>query len=261
MPFRGITNLITKTLALLGNISAIGELLLSFSTRPPSDNLLANFRFSPLYGFSWPFGHFSDNQFFNICINILRALFLPALQLIKNIIILPIIDLVSFSIRLGITVFNPVTRIITYALGSIICTIGEAWDNSIGLLFAASAKGIVIACNWIDNKASAVKQTLLSSIESQRGYLYHWAFAKENLKLHTTLDDAEYYSSDPRRYELIPHSSSHCLLQTLLDNNSEVLLPEVTHHLAPHYSTLFAEENSTQPQKVTSHKETIRCSI
>ncbi|MGL5743250.1 MAG: hypothetical protein ACRCXC_12315 [Legionella sp.] len=45
--FHGMRTLITKTLAVLGNISPIGELLISFSTRPPLDNLLAGFRFPP----------------------------------------------------------------------------------------------------------------------------------------------------------------------------------------------------------------------
>ncbi|CAM3032794.1 coiled-coil protein [Legionella steigerwaltii] len=261
VPFRGITNLLTKTLAILGNVSELGELLLFFSTRPPSDNLIAHFRFSPLYGFTWPFGHFSDNQLLNLCINSIRTLCLPILQLIKNLIILPILDFISFSTRIGLTILNPMTRILAYALGSFICTLGEVWDHSFGILFAASATGIAVVSNWIDNQAGTVKQTLLSFIESQRGHLYYWAFAHEDLKLHTTLNDAEYYSSDPRRYELIPHSSSHCLLRTLLNNSSESTLLEDNHSSIPHHPPMFAVKNLQSNQKASSQEEVINYSM
>ncbi|KTD11092.1 coiled-coil protein [Legionella gratiana] len=262
VPFRGVTNLFIKILAILGNISALGELLISFSTREPSENLIANFRFSPLYGFTWPFGHFSNNLFINISINILRALYLPSLQLIKNLAILPILDFISFSTRLFLTLLDPLTRIGTYALGSVLITIGEAWDNSFGILFAASAKKLASACNWIDNKASTVKQRALSFIENQRGQLYHWAFAQEDLKLHATLDDATYYSSNPRRYELIPHSNSHCLLQALLNNSNEATSSaEENPHAPSHSQSLFAVKKSSKKQNITSQNESITCSI
>ncbi|KTD02514.1 hypothetical protein [Fluoribacter gormanii] len=261
VPFRGITNLLTKMLAIPGNISAIGELLLFFSTRSPSDNLIANFRLSPLYGFSWPFGHFSDNPLLNLCINTVRGLCIPLLQSIKNLFILPIFDFISFSVRITLTILDPITRIFAYALGSIICTIGEFWDHSFGFLFTKSAKGITLICNWIDNQASALKQTSLSFIESQRGHLYYWAFSEEDLKLHSTLDDTEYYSSDPRRYELIPHSESHCLLQTLLDKSSEPHLKEKNHEPISHHAPILAVKNSKSNSKVPLQKETISYSI
>lgn len=257
VPFRGITNLCTKILAILGNVSASGELLISFSAREPSENLIANFRFSPLYGFTSPFGHFSDNPLVNISINIIRALYLPPLQLIKNLIVLPILDVISFSTRLFLTVLDPITRIITYALGSVLITIGEAWDNSFGILFTASSKGMVSACNWIDNKAGSVKQTALSFIENQRGQLYHWAFAQEDLKLHTTLDDAKYYSSDPRRYELIPHSNSHCLLNALLNTHNEASFKDECHHTPSHYQRLFAIKKSSREQITNSQNQSV----
>lgn len=261
VPFRGITNLLIKTLALFGNISDIGELLLFFSTRPPADNLIANFRLSPLYGFTWPFGHFSNNPFLNLCINGVRGLGIPLLQLIKNLLVLPFLDFISFSTRVGLTVLDPISRIFAYALGSVIYTIGEGWDSSFGILFAASAKGITTLCNWIDNQASAIKHTLLSFIENQRGHLYYWVFAKDDLKLHTALDDMEYYAKDPRRYELIPHSSSHCLLQTLLDNDSESQTLEKNHSPISHHQTLFTVKSSKSNAKVPFQKETISYSI
>lgn len=262
VPFRGITNLFTKILSILGNISAIGELLISFSTRAPSENLIANFTISPLYGFSWPFGNFSDNPMIDIGINLIRGLVLPPLQLIKNLIILPIIDVISFTTRLFLTVLNPISRMSAYALGSLLVIIGEAWDNSFGILFAASAKGMAIACNWIDNKASATKQTALSFIETQRGKLYHWTFAEEDLKLHTTLDDAQYYSSIPRRYELIPHSNSHCLLQALLNNSNDTgSSMEEEPHTPAHYQSPFTVKKSSKNQNMASQNETITCSI
>ncbi|QLZ69564.1 hypothetical protein FOLKNPGA_02358 [Legionella sp. PC1000] len=261
VPFRGVTNLLTKTLALLGHVSDIGELLLFFSTRPPSDNLIANFRLSPLYGFTWPFGHFSNHQLLNLCINGVRALGIPLLQLIKNLLVLPILDFISISTRVGLTLLDPISRILAYALGSVICTIGEVWDNSFGILFATGAKGITTICNCIDNQASKLKHTLLSFIESQRGHLYYWAFAKDDLQSHRSLDDTEYYAKDPRRYELIPHSSSHCLLQTLLNNDAESHAIEKNHGPISHHQSLFTVKSSKSNLKVPFQKEPISYSI
>ncbi|KTD72921.1 hypothetical protein [Legionella tucsonensis] len=261
VPFRGITNLLTKTLAILGNISDIGELLLFFSTRPRSHNLIANFRLSPLYGFTWPFGHFSNHQALNLCINGVRALGIPLLQLIKNLLVLPLLDLLSFSTRVGLTILDPISRLLIYTLGSVICSVGTVWDNSFGLLFATSAKGATTICNWIDNQGSILKNTLLSFIESQRGHLYHWAFARDDLKLHTALDDMEYYAKDPRRYELIPHSSSHCLLQTLLNNDSASQAAYKSHSPTSHHQALFTEKSSKSNAKVSFQKEPISYSI
>ncbi|WP_454784072.1 hypothetical protein [Legionella sp. WA2024007413] len=261
VPFRGITNLLTKMLAILGNISDIGALFLSFAARPHSDNLMANFRLSPLYGFTWPFGHFSDNPLFNFGINVICALCIPLSQLIKNLILLPIFDFISFSARIAFSILDPITRIIAYSVGNIICAIGEVWDHSFGFLFSTSAKGTTSICNWIDDQASMLKQTLLSFIESQRGHLYYWAFAKEDLKLHTTLEDEKYYSSDPRRYELIPHSNSHCLLQTLLSKSSESQFSEKHSQTISHHPPILAVKKSKSNSEGSFQNETISYSI
>ncbi|MCW8419068.1 hypothetical protein OQJ18_02365 [Fluoribacter dumoffii] len=261
VPFRGLSNLVINFFAVLGHVRDIGQLFLSFSARPPSANKLASFRFSPLYGFSWPFGHFSDNPLANLCINCVRGLCVPLLQLAKNFILLPILDFISFSVRLGITVLDPVSRILSIVSGNILCTLGEAWDNSIGILFTTSAKGITLTCNWIENEAGIIKQNLLSWIESQRGHLYYWAFAKEDQQSHLILDDAQYYSSDPRRYELIPHSNSHCLLRALLDVSGESQGLADEHNPASHYPVIFAVKNSKSIMEVPSQNEAINYSM
>ncbi|MFJ1268113.1 hypothetical protein ACD661_06060 [Legionella lytica] len=219
VPFHGITNLLTKVLAILGHIEPMGKVFLAFANRAPRSNLLASFSFSPLYGFNYPFGHFSDNLAINIGINAARALFLPIVQLLKNLLILPLIDLCSLSIRLGITLINPVTRILAYALGMIIHTFGAVWDPSIGVLFARSADGLTVLFNGMDNAISAGKQRLLSYVEIQRRQLYHWGFEDANGPLNTSPTDERYFLDKPSRYELVPHrqDSHHCLLKALLE--------------------------------------------
>lgn len=218
VPFRGITNVARKVLATLGNLSAIGTLLVAFGQRPFTNNFIAEFSLSPLYGFNSPFGQFSTNLFVNITINIFRFLFLPPLQLIKNIIILPLIDILSLTVRCTLTLVNPASRIFAYSLGTLLYTLGHYWDNSIGILFSSSASGLTSGCNWIDNTAGHLKQNLLSQIEISRSELYSWAFHDEDLLLHEILNDEQYYLSAPRRCELLPHSESHCLLNNLLTN-------------------------------------------
>lgn len=235
VPFRGITKLLTKTLSILGSITPIGDIFLAFATRTPLENLLANFRLSPLYGFKSPFAHFSNNWLFNAGINLFRLLFLPPLQLIKNLVILPLIDIFSLTIRLGITVIDPFSRMIAYSLGQVICAFGRVWDRSVGFIFSSSAKGLTIAFNWMDNIAGNIKQNLVSYIEILRRYLYQWAFAGEYRKLHAPpLKDKEYYT--PRRYELFPHNDSGCLLKMLLEETSR----KVELSTNPMHSKLFS---------------------
>lgn len=261
VPFRGITNLITKTLAFLGHVSDVGELLLFFATRAPSDNLISGFRLSPIYGFTWPFGHFSDAKLLNFGINCIRGLSIPLLQLIKNIVILPFLDSISFLTRVVLTILDPITRIIAFALGNCIITLGKIWDNSFGILFQTGAKRIAKAWNLLDQQASTLKHTLLSFIESQRGHLYHWAFAKEDLLLHHSLEDSEYYATDPRRYELMPHSSSHCLLRTLLENTSCSSTQEISSGQISHHQSLFTVKSLQSNPKLAFQSSEIDYSI
>ncbi len=244
IPFRGITNMMRKLLATLGNIKAIGQLFLNFAERPSLNNYLSDFRISRLYGFTSPFGYFSDHVLINIGINSLRFIFLPPLQLIKNVVILPFFDLCSLAFRISLSVINPTSRIIAYTVGTILETTGAVWDNSLGFLFSASATGLTLICNWLDNKAGELKQYLLSLIEIARGELYHWAFAEEDIHAHVTLTEQEYYSNQPRRFELIPHDESHCLLHKLLDKSADL---SETDHFNPelHYNNLFKAPSTT----------------
>ncbi|WP_058535601.1 hypothetical protein [Legionella saoudiensis] len=246
VPFRGITNLFTNILGTLGNIEPLGTVFLGFANRAHHPNLLARFSFSPLYGFSSPFGHFSDNTLINLSINAGRGLFLPLLQLIKNLLILPLIDSCSLSIRLGITLINPLTRGLAYSLGMILCAFGAVWDPSIGTLFTHSAAGLTLFFNWIDNGASAAKQQLLSYIEIQRRQLYRWAFADVNGALSTSLTDERYFLDKPSRYELVPHrqDSHHCLLKALLEQPDHIPPPPCL--VAPPHYDLFSSPPSLE---------------
>nr|WP_241480333.1 hypothetical protein [Legionella norrlandica] len=238
VPFRGITNFFRKTLATMGNISKIGQLLIEIAERPSTSNFVSEFKFSPLYGFTSPFGHFSNNILRNCSINGIRLIFLPPLQLIKNCLVLPLIDALSLTTRITLSIINPISRVIAYAVGSILYNFGQFWDNSVGTLFSAGAHGLTLICNQIDNQAGELKQYLLSFIEVNRSELYHWAFHEEDLQTHRKLDDHQYYLSEPRRCELIPHSDSHCLLRNLLGDNRFNLSQKGS---APHqhFPTLF----------------------
>ncbi len=218
VPFRGITNFFRKLLSVLGNFSAIGKLLIDIAERPSTNNFISEFTLSPLYGFTSPFGHFSDNPVTNIGINGIRLLFLPLLQLIKNILILPLIDTLSLTIRINLSIINPISRLIAYSAGTILYHFGQIWDHSAGVLFSTSAYGLTTLCNHIDSKAGELKQYLLSLIEINRGKVYQWAFHDEDILTHKIVQDNQYYFNDPRRCELIPHSDSHCLLRNLLLN-------------------------------------------
>lgn len=220
VPFRGITNVLQKTLASLGNISIIGQLFIDIARRPSTSNFLSEFRCSPLYGFSSPLGHYSEHWLLNISINIIRFVFLPPLQLVKNIIVLPLIDCLSLLTRVCFTVLNPVTRVMAYAAGIILYYGGLVWDNSIGILCSSSANWFTVFCNWIDNKAGEGKQEILAQIKVIRSELFNWAFHDEDVLLHSTSTDEHYFHSKPGRCELIPHKEKDCLIYHLLHNEN-----------------------------------------
>lgn len=216
VPFRGITNLLRKVLSTLGNISAVGRLLLEIARRPTTSNFLSEYKISPLYGFDSPFGKYADNLFLNILSNALLMIIIPSLQLVKNIIVLPLIDILSLIIRIVLTIINPTTRILAYSAGTVLLYFGKGWDNSIGLLFAYTAKGLTLVCDSLDNHAGYLKQRLLSYIEIARCELYVWAFHEEDLATHVEIDDIQYYTQAPLRCELVPHTSEHCFLNNIL---------------------------------------------
>ncbi|MBL7525671.1 hypothetical protein I5282_03660 [Legionella sp. 30cs62] len=238
VPFRGITNIIRKLCATLGNLGAIGRLLIDIAERPSLNNFIAEFQFSTLYGFSSPIKHCSDTLIINIGINALRILFIPPLQLIKNIIILPLLDAFSLGLRISLTIINPISRILAYSTGTVLSVIGSYWDNSIGMVFSISATVVTELCDWLDNTAGEAKQYILSQIEISRSNLFSWAFHEEDTLLHTILDDQHYYCSEPRRSELVPHSNSHCLIRNLLDEGQQNTPAEIPDS-QPAYSKLF----------------------
>lgn len=263
IPFRGITNIFRKLLATLGNITAIGDLLISIAERPSLNNFLSNFRLSPLYGFTSPLGNFSNNSYINLGINIIRCVLLPPLQLIKNCLILPLIDLLSLCVRLSLSIINPTSRIMAYSMGLILSSVGEAWDNSLGIIFSSSATGLTLACNWVDNAAGELKKNLLSFIEIIRRELFHWAFNDEDTELHVTLDDQEYYNHEPRRFELIPHSESDCLLHKLLDDEDSSLSKNSDSSPKEYYGTFFKEIPPTiiEPMADTNNSSQLEISV
>jgi hypothetical protein len=238
----GISNFFQKLLGGLGNLKALGNLLTGIAERPSSNNYIAEFRISPLYGFTSPFGHFSDNVFFNIGINSLRLLFLPLWQCIKNFIVLPLIDLLSISTRILLSLANPASRIFLFGLGKSLYTVGLVSDISIGMLFTLAAKIVTVVTNEIDEQAGELKHWLLSSIEIKRRELFHWGFHEEDLSHHTELNDKQYFHDDPRRAELVPHDEDHCLLDNLLSDSS---LSKTSPNQPPkHFPPLF-ETNSS----------------
>ncbi|CEK11173.1 hypothetical protein [Legionella hackeliae] len=233
VPFRGITKLISKTLAIFGNLQVFGQLLMEFAARPNGWGYLPGFRLSPLYGFSNPFGHYAENKWINIALNSLAFLFLPPLMLLKNFVILPVIDSFSFGLRCLLTFLDPVIRGFAHGIGLFLKITGIFWDNSLGALFNFTAYAITYIANQLDNIAGFIKQRMIAAIHIGRRKLYHWAFTKEEEQtLHKVNNDVEYLL-DPMKLEKLPHNSTSCILNKLLNN-------------APYFPTENNSEHSTQ---------------
>lgn len=248
MPFRGVTNVLRKILASLGNLTGLADLLVQFALRPAQSNLIADFKLSKLYGFSSPLGYFSDNFLINLALNLCRCIFLPTLQLAVNVILLPSIDLLSLLTRIMLTLLNPLTRLGAYGLGISIKNFGLIWDPSFGQLFLWCATTLSHICNGLDMQLGEIKGHLLSVIQIQRKTLYHWAFAQEDKLNHKVIQDEHYYC-DPHHYELLPHSESHCLLNHLIGHSKKKPTPAADTQ-ASHFKAVFQEV-----QTISQHKQ------
>lgn len=236
VPFRGITNLLSKILGSLGHVSSLGEALIYFANRPSPNHFLTDFRFSSLYGFSSPIGRYSNHLILNLVINCLSLIFLPLFQLVKNVLILPLIDGFSLLTRIILTIANPLTRTTANAVGKTIYFLGTVWDKSLGRLFSGSAYYMTTTSNAIVQWAGVIKQNLLSMIQIIRNSLFQWAFHDDEDQQHTTLEDHTYFTANPMRIEKIPHTQSHCLLNTLLGDNKITQPLEEDHP----YTTLYS---------------------
>jgi hypothetical protein len=199
IPFRGVTHLFAKTLGSLGNLTSLGEVLIHFATRPATNQFIHDFRKSPLYGFTYPFGIFSANPYKNALIILLNIVVLLPFEAVKNIIVLPLTDALSLMVHIVLFIANPSTRIISKASGFIISNFGILWDSSVGVPLIFCAIKVTQAANWADRMTRIIKQQLLSNIEIARHRLYQEAFSDEDVALHTTLKDSDYYMNNPKR--------------------------------------------------------------
>ncbi len=255
VPFRGLTNLLSKTLAALGNWRALGTALLDLAPSTFTRNYLQGFYPSPLFGFYNPCGQYAKNGFINILLNGLMLAVSPPLQLIKNLVILPVIDILSLTVRILLTILHPPTKIVLFTLGTILTTSGILWDNSIGLGFQLAAKAVTLCANRIDNIAGQIKQLILGQIQILRLSIYNWAYSKkEDLALHAIHEDKKYMLAQPELIEKLPHKpddSTSCLLHALVANRLKILTEgEGLHTDHTHHGPLFQSPSSSQ---VTPH--------
>lgn len=224
VPFLGLTGLLSKSLAILGNWHLLGQALLDFSHWLTNRNYLPGFRLSPLYGFNISFKPYVKNFWLNNSLNLLRIVTLTPLALLKNLILLPTIDILSFSIRLSLTCLTPIIRQLAYTAGTSLIVAALLWDNTAGHIFRLAAKGVTHSANWLESLAGFAKQGLLAQIQITRRQLHAWAFCKEDGLLHEMHknNDNDYFIQEPMRLEKLepfPHDTTRCLLEVLLDTD------------------------------------------
>ncbi|HRD69539.1 MAG TPA: hypothetical protein PK657_05310 [Legionella sp.] len=253
VPFRGVTGFIIKFLSMLGVIQTLGQGLIDFSVRPSKTNFISEFTLSPLYGFTSPFGLYSNVLPLNVFFNFFRIILFP-FQLLKNIILLPAFDILSLLTRIVLTVSSPIVRTSAYTSGYFLYSLGFFWDKSLGELFKLSAKTLSQSVNFIDNNVGRIKQHVLSCIEVMRRGLYDWAFKVEDTLIHKIKTDEQYYLTNPQRYELIGHhTTSNCLINHLL--NASPTTSEVKIHSEDHnFSILFPKPTGSQEPKLSETK-------
>ncbi|MGQ3890910.1 hypothetical protein [Legionella sp. CNM-4043-24] len=221
VPFRGVTNALSRSLGLLGHWQPIGGLLLSVANRKSRMDYLSGYHHSQFYGFDNPVRQYVDNRILNGFIIVPMLIILPTAQLLKNIAILPALEIMSLSIRVGATLLDPLSRLLMLAAGKALVLSGYVWDNSVGILLRTLAEGVTLSSNWLDNKAGAAKQFILEKIQVGRRATQHWAFAEDDARTHAVNNDVDYFLDRPLRLEQLPHrhgDSTTCLLSALLNH-------------------------------------------
>jgi hypothetical protein len=243
VPFRGITNFISRSLGLIGQWRPVGRVLLAFANRSESMNHLVEFDSSPLYEFTNPIQRYADNRFLNGLILLVMVPCRPIFQLVKNLVILPVFDVLNFSIRALLMILDPLSRLLAFCFGHALVLSGFVWDNTVGRLFKAAAEGVTLSSNWLDNQAGAMKQRCLEEIQILRRQIHHWAFAEDDRKSHHINTDQDYFHEKPMRLEKLPHEhdSTHCLLATLL-NKHQRNKTESAQDLSSFHSWLHVED-------------------
>ncbi|KTD24917.1 MULTISPECIES: hypothetical protein [Legionella] len=261
VPFRGITNLLSKSLSVLGNWQDLGNSLLEFTPQSFFQNYFSDFRLSPLYGFYNPFGTYTSNKLLNIFINGVMLFVSPPWQLVKNLAVLPVIDLTFLAIRLSLTLIHPFVKTVMLTTGIFLKTSGFLWDNSCGLIFQLGAKAISLGANWTVRTAGIAKQRILSEIQILRLNLYDWAFNEEDIALHTVNNDKDYLMAHPESVERFPHEhkdSTSCLLKALTGDKLDAVTKAAMSDMANH-DPLFkrSTKESKQSEQPRSEREIV----
>lgn len=228
VPFRGITSLFSKTFGALGNIQAIGEMMNHFALRKTGWDYLSDFRLSPLYGFSNPIQTYSFKPVPNALATLFFIIVSPLLQLIKNVIILPILDLSSLILRLTINVLDLASRMVAFVIGNSLFYAGYVSDYTLGYLFRFTATLITRSSNWVDKAAGFCRQLILKEIQLGRHIVFHWAFGSQDASSHQTQTDLGYFQDDLLRLDrLEEQDSTQRLLEMLIDDLPDTSLSEL----------------------------------
>ncbi|MGQ3888980.1 hypothetical protein ACQUW5_08110 [Legionella sp. CNM-1927-20] len=266
VPFRGLTNFVSRFLGTLGGLESIGNTFIAFAKRPGNWNFLAGLRLMPLYGYTNPLRTYSKNPFLNFLMNGFWLIALPALQTCKNFILLPCIDVLFFLTRLSLTIFNPLSRFVAYSLGLVILAVASIWDETIGPLFRLTAKAITYSSNWLEQQVGFIKQFSLTKIQICRQYLYCKIFADEDKQLFQTHKDSDYFLENPIRIDQLEHTVSNnsqrflnVLLSTISPSDPILAdpLPSSSNEEI-HHAALFVKQIKQQNQ-ITPLNETKLC--
>jgi hypothetical protein len=270
IPFQGLTGLLSKSLAILGNWHALGQALIDFADWSTNYNDLPGFRLSPFYGLNLSFKSYTQSFWLNVCLNLLKILILAPVVFLKNVILLPIIDISSFSIRFSLTCLNPISRQLAYTLGTLLIMSAVIWDNTVGHIFRLAANGVTHSSNWIEGLAGQAKQSLLARLQILRCQLHQWAFSQEDFLLHKISTekhrDKNYFLANPmhlEKLEPLPHDSTRCLLEILLATKQ---LPAIKSPISANDDFLFNAANQiplsdNEETKDTNKAKEARCLI
>jgi hypothetical protein len=254
VPFRGITKLITKTLATLGKLDELGSQLLNFALRRGSWNYFEGFRKSPLYGFNHPLDNVAKDA--NLLTKIAAFAFFPVIQTIKNVLLLPFVDVISLTVRGLLTfIINPFSRMSMSVIGGALKMIGFVTDPTIGSLLVKSANLITKCADAVDGFFGKLKRSILSGLN----------YAKIKLRLFAYSDLQPQEKSQgpimPVQYEQFhPHGQSACLINQMLGTSNtakddsfepveKMSATDVNHDLSKHtsYDITYPQARLTSP--------------
>lgn len=245
VPFRGLSHLISRSLGWLSHWQQLGQTLVNFAEHISQWRFFSEFRLSPLYGFNWLSAPQSNYALLNVLLNISFWILTPPWQLVKNAVLLPVLDLASVLLYTSLTIVTLPVSLVALTIGKGLSFVGQLWDLVPGRAAFWLANKITQGTNWLDDHAGQLRQRCLGQLQIWRKMIYHWGFSQQETPCPVN-QNIDYFLQNPTRLEKLPNTPSHMLMKNLFASKAAPLQTTDEKKGTPVLYKLWSDEISEQ---------------